>query len=273
MTSFPSLFLAHGAPDLPLTNHAAKRFLNCLARNTPEPKAILIISAHWEAHSPTFGTAARPKTIYDFGGFPSELKDLVYSARTDKLLINRATELLKSAGIDTDKDPTQGYDHGVWIPLLLTYPDANIPVVQLSLQLGGDARRHFEIGRALAPLRSEGVFIIGSGSTVHNLGQMAPEGSATPPWAEMFDEWVFDCVKNHNLSTLLAFPQEPFTASIAHPTLEHFLPIYVALGAGWDAEAAERIHHSYSYGSLGMACYAFGASTEIIPLKDAVGST
>lgn len=263
--SLPSLFLAHGAPDLPLTSHIAKRFMNKLAQNLPEPRAILIISAHWETTVPTIGTAAFPTTIYDFNGFPSELRELVYPARTDKTLINRTAQLLNSAGIESSEHPTRGYDHGAWIPLLLTYPKANVPVVQLSLQFGADAKHHFEIGQALAPLRKEGVLIIGSGATVHNLSQITPEGSPIPAWAQEFDDWLFDCLEKRDLTTLLKFPHEPATARAAHPSIEHFLPIYVAMGAGWAEKSVERVHHSFSYGSISMATYAFGGSAELNP--------
>jgi 4,5-DOPA dioxygenase extradiol len=263
MTTHPSLFLAHGAPDLPLTDHVAKRFLASLSGSLPAPRAILIVSAHWEAAAPTLTTSEAPRTVHDFMGWPGELYKITYPAKTDAALIARAGGLLAEAGIAVAEDPRRGYDHGAWVPLSIAYPLAEVPVVQLSLERGGDARRHFEIGRALAPLRAEGVLIVGSGATVHNLRRLAPEGSPPPGWASEFDGWLHDRLGTRDLETLLSFPAQPQTARMAHPTDEHFLPLYVAMGAGWDGGAARRMHASYSYGSVGMACYAFGTAGEV----------
>jgi len=263
MTSLPSLFLAHGAPDLPLGDHAAKRFFSGLARQLPLPKAILMISAHWETDALALTTAAAPETLYDFSGWPQPLYSLKYPARTELELIDRAKRALGQAGITIGEDTRRGYDHGIWVPLLLIYPDADIPVVQLSLQRGRSARRHFEIGRALAPLRNEGVLIIGSGAAVHNLGTLTPEGTPAPNWAKDFDLWLDSHIKARDLDPLLEFPALPLEARQSHPTLEHLMPLFVTMGAGWRAGHSARLHHSYSYGSLSMACYAFGTQVEV----------
>ncbi len=262
MTSLPSLFLAHGAPDLPLGEHRAKRFLAGLSSQLPPPKSILIISAHWQAEVPTLTTAVAPKTIYDFSGFSQHLYALKYPAVTDTGLIERTKTLLADAGLQAGEDARRGYDHGTWVPLLLVYPNADIPVVQLSLQQGGNARQHFETGQALSPLREEGVLIIGSGGAVHHLGALAPEGTPAPDWAEGFDHWLDSNIQARNLEHLLEFPIMPEEARQAHPTLEHLMPIFVAMGAGWSGGHASRLHHSYSYGSLSMACFAFGNKAE-----------
>lgn len=263
MTSFPSLFLAHGAPDLPLGDHPAKRFLTELGARLPRPRAILIVSAHWEAPTPTLGTAPRPETIYDFGGFAPELRRLSYPARTDPGLIERVSALLGAAGVVVGRDPERGYDHGVWVPLFLAYPKADLPVVQLSLQDGADAARHLILGRALAPLRAEGVLIIASGATAHNLGALSPEGTRAPDWAVSFDDWVHHSVQGGDQEALTAFPGAPATARRAHPTPEHFMPLLVALGAGGEGGVGRRIHHSFSYGSIGMASFAFGSEADV----------
>ncbi|MEL6317432.1 MAG: class III extradiol ring-cleavage dioxygenase [Pseudomonadota bacterium] len=267
MSATPSLFLAHGAPDLPLGDHSAKRFLLGLAPRLPELEAILIVSAHWEAAVPTLGTAPRPDTVHDFGGFPHELYDLRYPAATSPALIERAEALLAAAGLAPARDPRRGFDHGAWVPLSLAFPEATTPVVQLSLQRGGSAERHLEIGRALAPLRREGVLIVGSGATVHNLRALAPEGAPAPGWAEAFDAWTADAVARRDAETLAGFPRAPVEARRAHPTPEHFLPLLVAFAAG--GGEGRRIHHSYSYGSIGMASYAFGAAAETAALAEA----
>lgn len=261
MNSLPSLFLSHGAPDLVLSDLPAKRFLETLAGRLPTPRAILVVSAHWEAPVPTLTTAAAPETVHDFSGWPAPLYALRYPAVTGADLIARTKELLEGAGMAVSGNAQRGYDHGAWVPLRLSYPEATIPVVQLSLERGGDAVRHFEIGRALAPLREEGVLLIGSGASVHNLYEMAPEGTPPPAWAEAFDQWLLDRLQADDVDTLLRFPTEPECAHRAHPSIEHFLPIFVALGAGRNDGPARRLHHSYTYGSIGMACYAFGAFT------------
>jgi len=270
MTVLPSLFLAHGAPDLVISDHTAKRFLNRLADLLPRPRAILIISAHWETTTTALTTAVAPSTVHDFTGWPSSLYELSYPAHTDATLIERTKALLDTAGVPVIEDAVRGYDHGAWVPLLLSYSDAEIPVVQLSMLRGSNTKQQFSFGQALAPLRQEGVLIIGSGATVHNLYEMSPEGTPAPDWAEGFDQWLFDCIERRNLEALLRFPAEPITAQRAHPSIEHFLPIYLAMGAGWDGGFARRLHHSYSYGSIGMACYAFGHSTDttIAPIKE-----
>lgn len=262
MNSLPSLFLAHGAPDLVLSEHPAKRFLEELAGLLPTPRAILVASAHWEASVPTLTTAVAPETVHDFAGWPAPLYALRYPAVTDADVIERTGSLLAAVGLPVAEDGQRGYDHGTWVPLLLGYPEATIPVVQLSLERAGDAVRHFEIGRALAPLRQEGVLIIGSGASVHNLREMAPEGTPPPAWAQAFDQWLFDRLNDADVEALLRFPTEPEWARRAHPSIEHFLPIFVAMGASWEDGSVRRLHHSYSYGSVGMACYAFGTFSE-----------
>lgn len=266
MKALPSLFLAHGAPNLPLGDHVAKHFLGSLGERLPRPKAILIISAHWETETPTLGTSKYPDTIYDFGGFSPELYRLRYPAGTDGNLVDRTEALLTEAGHRVVRDATRGYDHGVWVPLMLAYPKADLPVVQLSLQRGGDGNRHFAIGRALAPLRTEGVLIVGSGATVHILRTMSAEGSPTPDWARRFDDRVDRAVTAGDHAALANFQNETEGVHRAHPTPEHFMPLFVAMGAGGHAARARRIHHSFSHGTIGMACYAFGTRSEITGL-------
>jgi len=262
MISLPSLFLAHGAPDLILSDHPAKEFLTGFSSQLPRPKSILIVSAHWQSGIPTLTTAEAPQTVYDFSGWPQQLYSLQYPAKTDVDLIERTRALLRGAGIVAREDEKRGYDHGTWVPLLLAYPKADVPVVQLSLQQDGSARRHFEIGQALSPLRDEGVLIIGSGVATHNLGSMAPEGTLAPNWAKDFDQWLDNNIQARNLEHLLEFPNTPAEARRAHPTPEHLMPIFVAMGAGWSGGHSSRLHHSYSYGSISMACFAFGSKAE-----------
>lgn len=270
MASLPSLFLAHGAPDLPLSNHVAKRFLMGIAAGLPRPKAILIISAHWEAETATMGSASSPETVYDFGGFDPRLYQLQYPAQTDPVLIERVAALLSNAGQIVNRDPQRGYDHGVWVPLILTYPAADIPVVQLSLIQGGDGERHLDLGRALAPLRDEGVLIVGSGATVHNLRALAREGSPVPVWATSFDRDIQRSVEAGDHASLVSAPVATEVGRHAHPTPEHFMPLLVALGAGGNGSVGRSIHQSFSYGSISMACFAFGSEAEVSLLEQEV---
>lgn len=263
MTSLPSLFLSHGAPDLPLRDHPARGFLTKLSKHLPKPKGILIVSAHWEEPTFTIGTHPSPATVHDFSGFPSELHKLQYPGHTDAQLIDSVITLMENQNIPVQTDNTRGYDHGVWVPLHLAFPDCDIPVVQFSLLRQTSAKDHFALGVALASLRDEGILIIGSGSAVHNLRTMAPEGTPPPDWAKTFDNWLYSTLAERDKDAIMAFPEQPVNARMAHPTTEHFMPLLVAMGAGWNGGSNRRVHHSYSYGSLSMAAFAFGTDTEI----------
>lgn len=269
--TLPSLFLAHGAPDLPLSGHVAAQFLAALGARLPRPRAILVISAHWEGSGLALTGAARPETIHDFGGFDPALHQLRYPAATDPWLIEAVRAALAAAAIPVAVDAGAGYDHGTWVPLLLAWPRADIPVVQLSLDRHRDPARHFAIGQALALLRARDVLIIGSGATVHNLRGIAREGTPPPAWATGFDAWLAGCLVAHDAAALCDFARAP-GASQAHPTPEHLMPLFVAAGAGWAGGAARRLHDSYSYGSISMATWAFGTEAEITAADPALAA-
>ena len=256
--TLPSLFLSHGAPDLPFSPIAARDFTRDLGRRYPGLRGIVIVSAHWEAARPTIGTAAQPGTVHDFGGFDRKLYQLRYPAATAPAVISALSDALAAAGIAYDTDPRRGYDHGVWVPLMLAFPAAEVPVVQLSLPWGADARACHRLGQALAPLRDQGILVIGSGSLVHNLGRVGREGAPTPAWAQDFDDWFVAGALAGDTDGLLAFPAAPASARIAHPTPEHLMPAYVALGAG-NGDPARVLHRSFSWASLSMTALAFGA--------------
>ncbi len=194
--TLPSLFLAHGAPDLPYSHTPARAFTESLGASYPGLRAILVISAHWEARLPTIGTAPAPETIYDFGGFDDRLYSLTYPAHTSASVIAEVAQALDAAGIPHAEDPARGYDHGVWIPLLLAFPKADVLVIQLSLRRGASAAENYAMGKALAPLRDKGVLIVGSGATVHNLRLIAREGTPAPDWARAFDDWIVSGVED-----------------------------------------------------------------------------
>jgi 4,5-DOPA dioxygenase extradiol len=259
--TLPSLFLAHGAPDLPYSDTPARAFTQTLGARYPGLRAILIISAHWEARLPTIGTAPAPETIYDFGGFDDRLYSLTYPARTSAPVIAEVAAALDAAGIAHAKDPGRGYDHGVWIPLMLAFPKADVPVIQLSLRRGASAAENYAMGQALAPLRDKGMLIVGSGATVHNLYQIAREGTPAPDWARAFDDWIVSGAEAGDTDRLLSFPAEPQGARQAHPTPEHLMPLFVALGAGGGKGRA--LHRSFSWGSIGMTSFAFGEDGKV----------
>ncbi len=250
-----ALFISHGAPDLPIRSGPTQTFLRQLGKTLPVPRAIVVVSAHWPTAEPTVSIHPSPKTVYDFGGFPPELYQLSYPAPGDPALARRMVELFTQAGWPIHADADRGYDHGVWTPLTLLYPDAAVPVVQLSLQPGQGPAYHLRLGRLLAPLRSEGVLIIGSGAATHNLGAFASYDASPPAWVREFDQWLAAAVAENNVADLLDYRQQAPHAVQNHPTDEHLLPLFVALGAGG---RGRRLHQGFTYGAFSMAAFAFG---------------
>ncbi|PZF78575.1 dioxygenase [Aestuariivirga litoralis] len=253
--TLPALFIAHGAPDLPLSTTPARAFTQDLGKRFPGVRAILVISAHWEARLPTIGTAAAPPTIHDFGGFDDRLYSMAYPARTSAAVVAEVADALKAAGIAFAEDARRGYDHGVWIPLMLAFPRADVPVVQLSLRHGASAAENVALGKALAPLRDKGVLIVGSGAIVHNLRAIAREGTPAPDWAKAVDDYIVTAVEAGDEASLLRV-LDTQGGRIAHPTPEHLMPLFVALGAGGGSGHA--IHRSFTWGSISMTSFAFG---------------
>lgn len=259
MTRFPSLFISHGAPTVAIEPSPTRDFFSVLGERLGKPKAILVASAHWETPVPTVSLATQPATIHDFGGFPEELYRMTYPAPGAPELAERVAGLLEAAGVPTVRHPTRGLDHGAWIPLKLMYPDADIPVFQLSIQPRQSAADHWRLGEALRPLRDEGVLVIGSGTASHNLSELRAYGGATvpPEWVTSFDRWLTEAVTHGRKEDLLAYLQQAPHAARNHPTPDHILPLFVAAGAGQEHAPGEVIHESFSWGILSMAAYAF----------------
>jgi 4,5-DOPA dioxygenase extradiol len=257
MSRLPALFISHGAPDLPLQSGAVQDFLRQLHQRFPKPEAILAVSAHWTTAEPMVSTAAQPKTIYDFSGFPAALYQLTYPAAGAPELAGRVTDLLASAGLNVAEHPTRGLDHGAWVPLLLAYPAAEIPVTQLSIQPHQGPEYHLQLGRVLEPLRDQGVLILASGAVTHNLRAVDPSLVKPPDWVTGFDAWLADAIARDDLPALLNYRQVAPYAKDNHPTDEHLLPLFVALGAGGRSVQATQLHSSYTYGVLSMAAYQF----------------
>lgn len=258
----PTLFLSHGAPDLPLFDTPATRFLAGLGEFLPErPRAVLVASAHWETREPTVNAVAVNDTIHDFSGFPAELYSRRYDAPGSEELADAVANALTAHGLSCAVDRVRGLDHGAWVPLMLAYPKADIPVVQLSLQTHLGPAHSLAVGQALSRLRAQGVLVVGSGSFTHDLSEYrtyrhviaAPE----PEWVTAFADWFDAALARGSTSELLAYRRlAPFAAK-NHPTEEHLLPLFIALGAGGDG-VARRLHASVTHGVLRMDVYGFG---------------
>ena len=254
--TMPSLFLSHGAPTLPLTDTPARTFLSGFGATIARPTAILVISAHWETSVPTIGAVDRNDTIHDFGGFPQALYELRYPAPGTPAVAARASDLLRADGIECRIDRSRGLDHGAWVPLLL----------QLSVQPHLGPRHHLLTGRALAPLRQEGVLIIGSGSLTHDLSEFRGHGpnDPAPAWVNAFADWFHSALASGRTEDLLDYRRQAPFAVKNLPSEEHLLPLYTALGAAGENARAERLHASSTYGILRMDVYAFRAPDESV---------
>jgi 4,5-DOPA dioxygenase extradiol len=254
MDTMPTLFLSHGSPMLAVQDSAAGRFLDGLGKALPPPRAIVVASAHFAAAPMHVGMAALPRTVHDFGGFPPALYQLDYPAAGLPALAQEIVRRLGEAGIDARPAPDHGLDHGAWVPLRRMYPDADLPVVPISVDPRGDAARHFAIGRALAWLRKEGVLVIGSGGFVHNLGDLDWQHPDAPfaPWAVEFATWMRDRMAANDFDALLDWQSRAPHARRAHPTVEHLMPLFVALGAAGEAPTMRELHRSHEFGTLAL---------------------
>lgn len=258
----PSLYLSHGSPMLALLPSPARDFLAGLGGTFARPKAIVMASAHWETERPTISRMAVNDTIHDFYGFPPALYALRYPAPGDATLVERIAGLLHAAGLEPEVDETRGLDHGAWVPLLLMYPQHDIPVLQLSIQPWLGPEHQFQLGRALAPLRQEGVLVIGSGAFTHNLRRLRRDNINGPaePDVAAFADWMHDAIAAHRLEELLDYRRKAPHAALQHPTDEHLQPLFVALGAAGEDAPAQRLHASTQYGVLRMDSFAFGGT-------------
>ena len=229
----PVLFLAHGAPIL-MDDAGWVGELGALAAQLPKPKAVLMLSAHWEQRPATFGATRKVPLFYDFYGFPERYYQVTYPAPGAPELAARVRALLAARDLPV-ADSERGLDHGAYVPLLCMYPKADVPVLQLSLP-SLEPKELFELGRTLAPLREEGVLIIGSGFLTHNMRFAFKDG--TPAWASEFDAWAADVISRHDHDALIDFRTRGPAAETALPTTEHFVPVLVAAGAAPDASDA-----------------------------------
>lgn len=260
MSPLPTIFVSHGSPMLALQDSPARRFLQDLGKSLPRPKAIVVVSAHWEtAGGPTVSLAAPPETIHDFGGFPQALFAMRYQAPGAPELAERAASLFDAAGIPVGRSAERGLDHGAWVPLSLMYPDADVPVMQISLIRGGAPAAHEKLGQALAQLRREGVLVIGSGSLTHNLYEFhgQPVDAPAPRWVSEFESWMRERLEANDNAALLDYRKRAPSATENHPSEEHLLPLFVAMGAAGAGAKAQLLHSSFEHGVLAMDAYAF----------------
>lgn len=255
----PTLFISHGSPMHALDAGAAGEVWAAAAARLPAPRAILMVTAHWTTQLPMLSASAAPSMIYDFAGFPDALYRLRYPAPGAPALAARAQELLAANGLAATLDGTRGLDHGTWVPLLKMYPAADIPVVQLSVQPSLDTRHHWQVGRALSSLRDEGVLIVGSGHLTHNLRDWMQHGrnNAPMPYALAFQSWMFERLQANDADAILDYRARAPDAVRAHPTTEHFLPLFVALGAASAPWHATRLYDGFEGNALAMDAYEF----------------
>lgn len=256
----PALFLSHGSPMLAIENSSTSIFLKKLGKTLLKPRAIVIFSAHLDLADEIIITAAEnPGTIHDFGGFPAELYSLYYNAPGSPELAEDIAARFKQAGLNPVLDKQRGWDHGVWIPLLLMYPEADIPIVQISINSRAGASQNYAYGKLVAPVREKNILVIGSGGISHNLSELF-RADPTPQRMNMikaFTAWVNDKLMTGDINALLDYLEQAPHVLFNHPTQEHFVPFFAALGSG-DIDNVTRIHQAIEHDVLAMDAYSFG---------------
>lgn len=252
----PSLFISHGAPDLALSDAPARDFLVRLGRALERPDAIVIVSAHDEARGVVVRAPVRFRTWHDFGNFDARLFAMRYEPAGAAAVAEDAVRLLAEAGLAPVRSDADQLDHGAWIPLSLMFPEADVPLVTVSIDPSRDPAWHDAIGRALASLAARNVLVIGSGSISHNLRAVFSGRGDDRDWVERFTEWLRERTEAGDRDALLRVMSDAPDAARNHPTDEHLLPFFAALGAG--SARGRRLHHSYTYGVLAMDVYGFG---------------
>lgn len=252
----PVLFISHGSPMLAVEHNSwTQAWADCV-RDLPKPRAIVMISAHWESQIPLLTGSAHPETIHDFGGFPEALYQIRYPAPGAPELAEKLKQQLGQHGLVAEIDGQRGLDHGAWVPLAKMYPDADVPVLQLSVQPQSDAIHHLTLGSALQSLREEGVLIIASGHMTHNLRDwIYRRGDAS--YAAAFRDWVDARIMTQQLDELSRWQTNAPNAMRAHPSVEHFLPLFVALGAAGANYRAHNFCSGYEGEVLAMDAYRF----------------
>ncbi|AIM15069.1 MULTISPECIES: class III extradiol ring-cleavage dioxygenase [Neobacillus] len=257
----PSFFIAHGSPLLAIENNEYTHFLNDLGRNLPRPKAIVIFSAHWESQVQQVSEVEQYSTIYDFGGFDPALYTIQYPAKGNHDVSKEIKDLLTANGIPFSIEKKRGLDHGSWVVLRLLYPNADIPVIAMSVNPNLTPQEQYKIGKSLSVLRAKDILIIASGGTSHNLMALnwADNGEITP-WALEFEDWLAHHLHQWDLDSLFKYDSLAPNAQYAVPPhgKEHFIPLFYAMGAADDVQKAKLLHRSFRYGSLTHSVWQFG---------------
>jgi 4,5-DOPA dioxygenase extradiol len=253
----PALFVGHGSPMNALEHNDYTRAWRALGESLPRPRAILAISAHWYTRGTFVTSNDRPPTIHDFGGFPQPLFEVSYPAAGAPALAGRVAALL--APLNARESADWGLDHGTWSVLAHTYPAADIPIVQLSIDGTQPPAFHLAVGRRLAALRDEGILVFGSGGIVHNLGRLQRDGAAvTPGWAQEFDDWVRERAAAADHEALVDFASRGDAARLSVPTPEHFLPLLYVLGTQQPGDTVSVPVSGFDLGSLSMTSIVVG---------------
>lgn len=255
LATAPVLFISHGAPTFALEPGKLGPQLHTLGAALEGITAILVISPHWQSRDVRVMSTVQPETMHDFGGFPEALYLLRYPAAGAPDMARAAASLLHAAGFAVTLDDQRGLDHGAWVPLYHMLPDASIPVFQVSMPVNLNESQAFALGRALTPLRRQGVLILGSGSMTHNLSEFRGSDNTPAPYVEEFAAWVHKVITRNDAAQLLEYRTRAPHAVRAHPTDEHFLPLLVALGASTADDAVEVLDGGITHGMLSMASY------------------
>ena len=269
--SLPALFISHGAPLFAVDAGTSGPALTRLGRQIKEQagdglRGIVIMSPHWMARAPAVMSNPRPETWHDFGGFPPELYKLSYPAPGAPDLASEVSELLRGQGIEVQSDPKRPFDHGAWVPLMHLFPQADVPVVELALPSGWGPAQVYAMGQALRPLRERGVLLAGTGSMTHNLSEFFGGKREPEPYVVEFSRWVEDALQRGDLDALLDYRTRAPHAQRAHPSDDHFLPLFFALGAGGFGQGEPAVKPGYvtrevRYGILAMDSFALPALT------------
>lgn len=259
----PMVFISHGALDIVLkTGSPTLEYWQTLGQTLPRPQAIVLVSAQWTTNVPTFSTAEEPETLHDFEHFPDVLYQMQYPAHGAPDLSQALATCLIKAQIPLHWDPNRGLDHGAWIPLQVMYPQADIPVAQLSIQAHEGPAWHLHLGAALRPLREQGIMIIATGAVTHNVDWLSKTKKPFPK-AKAFSEWLQATMSNRDIPALLNYRHLAPYGAEAHPTEEHLLPLFVALGASYDHDQLTHANPEYTHGGLAMDVYVWEATDHL----------
>jgi 4,5-DOPA dioxygenase extradiol len=256
----PSLFIAHGAPLLAIENNEYTNLIHELGQTLPRPKAVILFSAHWESLTQKVSKVDQYDTIHDFGGFDPSLYKIQYPAKGNQQITEEINDLFTANGVDFEVETKRGLDHGAWVVLRLLYPNADIPVIAMSVNPNLLPAEQYKIGKALSALRAKDILIIGSGGTVHNLRAVKFTDDGVDQWALEFEDWLTKHLNNWDLDSLFKYNSLAPNAEFAVPPYgnEHFIPLFYAMGAADDQQKATLLHRSFRYGNLSHSIWQFG---------------